>query len=137
MCWMSHNLPVMKIAEEDIPVKKVFRINLFRKLLSPVYTTEWEEGEEKEENIFLLVNSKFERCGENYIMRYGFHSCSEIKFKPLGQFCQVLNKHNVVVLTCHYTDSVICDCIIPKGSYYFINEEEDYVSNKLKLVCVG
>jgi hypothetical protein len=128
----------MKIAEEDIPVKKVFIRNSIGELFSPIFPTEWKEGEEKEETLFLLSNnSRFEQTGEYYIINYGFHSCSKIKFKAIGEFSYVLNKYDVVILTGSYANSIICDCVIPKGSYYFINEDEDYVSNKLKLVCVG
>ena len=124
MCWVTNKFPIKLIAESDIPVKKIlYRTN--ESLYSPCYRTKWNVGETKEctlDNpvISLYIPGRWE-IGE------GFHSCKELHKCSEWWCCG-----DVLILE-SFSFYVICDCVIPAGSEYYINESGLYVSNRLRL----
>lgn len=127
MCWSSKTKPVLQIAEEDIPVKKILLCREgTNNYVSPCYREfSW--------NVNKVHTTKL---GEpikpflTYDISQGFHSCENIR--ALGTFWAI--GWHVIFERDSY--EVVLNAIIPKGSEYYKNEYGEYVSNKLK-ICVG
>lgn len=135
MCWVSENVPVKMVAEEDIPVKKVL-LKSGDRYLSPIHRTcEWKIGETKENHLgaWLAEASQkyFELCIEHKIEE-GLHSMKECSFLYyLKRYYWVCQGKSVMLAT---RGECICDFIIPKGAEYYVNISGLYVSNKLKFI---
>lgn len=136
MCWITNVTPQSKLAEEDIPVFKIVRKHLqayyqeFRYSIGEVFKTE-------------MSVPIFSPCKVFYIDE-GFHSYSNQKCKTViregmaGPIIIVF--HHEAYRLDSYMDAYILECIIPKGSIYYLNHKGEYVSNKIKPVkvkCVG
>ena len=141
MCWISFNKPIKMIAEKDIPVVK-FVYKRQGGYQSVYYRYPYKIGDE--------VTSTIIFGGENYI-REGLHSYIPCSIYLEGwhsyYICVKLKNScfNVDTLFSEYDDGstlVQMNCIIPKGSEYYVNERGEVVSNKLKVInfeeiCVG
>lgn len=122
MCWVTNKFPIRLIAESDIPVKKLlYRIN--ESLYSPCYRTEWNVGETKDCTLDKPIISLYNDL--TWEIYEGFHSCKELHKHHEGWCCG-----DTLILGSSPFD-IICDCVIPVGAEYYINENGLYVSNRL------
>ena len=126
MCWFS-NIPVNCItAKDDIKVYKIFKKNVKGQLISPIYDFKWEIGK-------LYVENDIPNCPSSVINK-GFHSLKTIPICRFGYWWNTLYR-NLPLLTDR--GHFVCVCEIPKGSLCYINECDEIVSNKLKIIeCV-
>lgn len=127
MCWFSKKKPIKKVADTDIPVKKV--LFTFNDITSPLHNCKWVVGEvnecEMEEpkiNIYGLTG---------YHIDKGFHSCENIVF---DKNANIWRNGEYDALFLHGFGEVVYDAIIPAGSEYYRNDRGDYVSNRLKII---
>lgn len=117
MCWTSNKLPKMCIAKQDMCVYKIVRnindflcksaVNGFCYQYNTLYT------EEK----VILVKPGYTT---SWRTETGFHSYNtHLKAK------KVFNK----LYKCCLYNMIIVQCIIPKGSIFYKNENDEIVSN--------
>lgn len=140
MCWITdekiHREP--KIAEEDIKVKKL----LTRHRVSPYNGhMHWEFNE--------VYETDLGRCYELYPMgtswrvNEGFHSCKNIikarQILTYGYFnaSEDGELYENILPGVAGNDYLIFDAIIPKGSMYYVNESDAFVSNKLMITGIA
>lgn len=130
MCWATRLKPVLLVAEEDIPVKKILRDTM-----EPYYhpTLKYEIGKE----YYTFMESPYRPIGFHQFMQigYGFHSYHNMCTFTIEQgstLCVRFNGHTV----CVYPNKniLIADCVITKGSTYYLNEFHEYVSNCIKVL---
>ena len=147
MCWISNNLPVAKEAEKDKVVLKVLHRERLMlpgsngeksviRYTSPVMNFPYTLGVEYEEKIII------EKPYYDYSINNGLHCYSDkIHFKYETENFDMCNY--IIVMGTHshitYRDSdfkkvVLMKCIIPKGTYYYENENGEIVSHKLKII---
>lgn len=133
MCWVSSYRPVLKVAEAEIPVKKVIRI-IDGEIVSPCYSNvKWIPKVIYEEAIGSIYYTPY----KDYIINEGLHSCSDIEYRS-GCFVNKTVKGSRILFSA-FSNMHIYDAIIPKGAKYYLNEHGEYVSNRLKIInlCVG
>lgn len=125
MCWTSYSIPVRHIAQEDIKCYKVFdKLNivwddskkikevtsLYRKYLYFPYIINPE---------IIIAHPKHPICDWDYEYFYriheGYHSYATL---------------NAAMLYFNKLSNII-ECIIPKGSEYYINEDNEIVSSNI------
>ena len=134
MCWISRDKPIRMVADADIVVNKVLAKNYDGSYASPCYRRcLWELG---------VVYSTFmdylcEVDVDKYSVSFGFHSCGKIisdddYWKSVVESDGVV-KSETAFLTKYENESVF-ECIIPKGSAYFVNSSGMYVSEMLKVI---
>ena len=138
MCWVTKYTPVKIIAKEDIPVQKLVDRHLgkcksyfFRFIweINKCYETELEEPQ------------KSETTG-NYVINKGFHSVRKIEIVDTTIYS--ISSSNVYSISSSnkrrllaydpWTVGSVVNAIIPKGSTYYKNEHDEYVSNQLILL---
>lgn len=124
MCWVTDKIPIKLIAESDIPVKKILHRKRYGLLHSPYYRCIWSVGETKVSTLDRPVPCISDI---NYEIGEGLHSCKELHKYGEGWYC---GDAHVLGSSCF---DVICDCVIPAGAEYYINEIGLYVSNRLRL----
>jgi hypothetical protein len=135
MCWESHSIPELKIASEDIPVFKVVKKDhsayyqpFYYYSLNMVYTT----------NLGTPLGYIW-MC--QYQINEGFHSYSTEKCKVITLNGDSINTYISVLYNNirldHYVNATVMKCVIPKGAQYYLNNRGEYVSNKIKPICVG
>ena len=147
MCWETRYgmLSVQRTATKDIHVKKAFQTyhenihsffnRLFRWDLRRLYTTHLEEPIRRP--IIRVINSK--PIPYIWEVTYGFHSAKEIELKwdqevRKGYLFVGKGRHiSYKILSMQFLENrvVILNCIIPKGSKYYVNEYGEYVSDQL------
>lgn len=132
MCWVTDKLPELKIAEKDIATLKVvlkkddmlipyFQYNdFYYKLdkLSPLVTLKVET----------LVNYK------RYIIETGYHSYSESYSYEISSYYIEINNdiyRNDTFMGLFNYSCCLVSCIIPKGTKYYVNERDEYVSEQI------
>lgn len=146
MCWSSHSKKLMecyRVAEEDVPVIKVmlekvdcagqfYYLSFFR---GHVYIP---KKAYVQPDAFSYNVTKFSDKN-NVDIAIGFHSYSrECKFvKIMQNLLHVYSPDETHV--CEYYpfeigNLVLIDCIIPKGTPYYINERGEYVSSNITIV---
>ena len=131
MCFSAKISVKQRIANRDIHVQKVFCRNKLGKILSPFYLTEWEMGETKQAKI---EPTFYEHQGVLEIHE-GLHSAQKIKlYTSMCGDWYCTNKGASTWICDDNGGMIVCDCIIPKGSIYYKNSDNEYVSNCLKLV---
>ena len=139
MCWLSHDIPIKHIAEEDIKCYKVFKNNgiiykqssflgfkygkiKMQKLFS-IFRDFKYVPYKKQEHINILYNYSFHYL--SYLINRGYHSYETLKKA----------QHNWN----HMCDISIVECIIPKGAEYFVNKDQEIVSSTIivtdKIIC--
>ena len=118
MCWETRLEPVLLVAEKDIPVKKILRDTM-----EPYYhpTLKYEIGKE----YYTFMESPYRPLGFHQFMQigYGFHSYHNMCTLTIEQglqLCVRFDGHAVCVYP--YKNMLIADCVIPKGSTYYLNE---------------
>lgn len=144
MCWNSKHVPILKIAKEDIPVKKV----LARDMTSPYHVeTTWEIGK-----VHTLEGKirPIEGLFSNFFIEHGFHSCKNLykvqyrlqtKFdkniwfssQPIVEYKSPHVRYfRMKQKEYEYGEEYIAfDAVIPKGATYYVNEYDEYVSDML------
>lgn len=133
MCWTTNKLPKRQIADEDINVKKILFLlymddyKVKYDVISPCYGMQkWHSGR--------CVRSELENPKESmdgcHIINIGLHSCKEVVVRKDAFFAT--NEGKTWSRLWKVTESqFVCDAIIPKGSYYYVNEYGEYVSDRL------
>ena len=126
MCWITNITPQSKLAEEDIPVFKIVRKSLrayyqeFQYSIGRVFKTE--------------INVPIFNSYEIFFINEGFHSYSakectaittEESYKPIIKVYHTFYKLG------SYIDACILECVIPKGSVYYLNGRGEYVSDHI------
>lgn len=150
MCWRTYYgmLSVPRTATKDISVKKAFTRytgddsrydlrSLFRK------SFRWSIGKKYVSRFF---DKPKRLIGKRYSQRYyvwevccGFHSAKEMetKWDQDKEIGYIFLGKNLMASFSMYNRLflencvVIHDCIIPKGSKYYVNEYGEYVSDQL------
>lgn len=133
MCWITYDKKYkdFKVAEEDIPVFKVVRkiplssyYTNYLYILNEVHTTEP-----------IKINHSLIYHGEEWKIQKGFHSYSVECTTEIscGQNIQVYSSDDDAILLDYYKMSNTCklECLIPKGSLYYVNEWGEYVSESI------
>lgn len=131
MCWVGYN-PKKHVALEDISVFKIGIKDKDEKLWSYYYDFTYKEGMLYNTKIGVLISIG----GWNRSICEGFHSYSN--------HCEIRINRSVFIIypnTGKYLDIltgnlVRLNCIIPKGSEYYLNERGEYVSNQIKIINV-
>ncbi len=130
MCWKCSRAG-LKVAEKDIPVFKI----LFKWTddFLEAYYNEFYYCTGIEYSGELDVAREFP--GHYYIVDRGFHS-----YSPK---CVITATRDTILITwgmetLDYFDRncnlVRADCIIPKGSKYYVNDRGEYVSDHIKVI---
>lgn len=139
MCWISYDKPEVKTAEEDIPVVKML-IKEGDRLYSPVMGMGYILNIEYFQQYLNLVEEN-----DKYNITKGFHSMSSnirIEKKYLSFFDTTYlqfwsRKNNKLVWYFPIKkECVLARCIIPKGSTYCINDNDEYASTSIKVISV-
>lgn len=155
MCWSSRNKKLIecyKVAEKDIPVRKVMSkyIDVPDKYFSYFKGFEYESGK-----AYTMSTETFD-----YLKRYTFHDWVSITkgFHSYDVDCKyecvkVKMKNNtflpvrVCTFNVYSPDKfkhleyyafnqcpIIIDCVIPKGTPYYVNDCGEYVSLSIKII---
>lgn len=129
MCWMSADMPIKMIAEKDIPVFKIVRKAICGSNYESVYHKKVYYRREK-------ATSGIEFYG-TYTIEKGLHSyLPEVK-TILDEGLLIISDFNGCYLDgfdTKYSELAKMNCIIPKGSEYYVNERGEVVSNQLKVL---
>ena len=132
MCFTAKNSVKERIAEKDIHVQKVLCRDSSGKLHSPFYSKFiWKIGVEKRAKIEPIFYDKYGLIS----IEEGLHSAKGVKLYSTKCGAWYCTNKSELVWICDYNENmVVYDCIIPKGSVYYKNSGNEYVSNCLKLV---
>lgn len=134
MCWTSHFKIAICTADKDIPIFKI--CNYFDNTSISGYYTYFHY----ELNKVYKLEKELILCHNSYTNKYeisaGFHSytknCSATKrdgvLKVTSSFGYLLDNYNPwCKKVCGY---------IPKGSHYYLNNKEEYVSDAICLISI-
>lgn len=140
MCWKTIYCPVKQVAKRDIKVAKFIVSNKYGgDFFTPYYKQEVYMGQIKASEL-----GEPNRIGD---VVDGFYAISE-GLHSYGTNVDIVVQDNRIDIisngqrldywfdTYNGNKVYIAECVIPKGSYYYINERNEYVSNKLKYVNV-
>ena len=129
MCWSNHLIPDLQIAKEDIPIFKVLNDDFSAYYLDFTYNL-------NEEYKTVLDDPTFIRRYSSWIVNSGFHSystsCVIIK-QSINSIC-IHSPRSVV--NDYYHNFLVVDGIIPKGAQYYLNDDGEYVSDKIMLTNI-
>lgn len=145
MCWVTKNKPVKQVAKRNIKVQKVLHLTSYG-FVSPCFDIyKWKKSlpntsylETPEESYKYPYDNYIypeNPIKKKYKINYGLHSCKKIVRNGDG-FCTVDDNMNEHYLMMAMANDFICECIIPKGSTYYLNEYGEYVSDTLKFVKI-
>lgn len=116
MCWESNKLPVRRVARKDIHVYKIV-VGGNTGCTSAVRNLYYEYNkiytQEKPINVMLL------KLNKEWIIEKGFHS-----YKTYSKAKEEYHKLDI-----NY--HIIVQCIIPKGSTFYENENGEVVSDSI------
>lgn len=129
MCWSSKTLPVRKIAKSNIKVYKIlYKVGGIIK--SPFFKEfSWEIGVD----FSIPSNCLFvEESPRMYFINEGFHSLKNIPIIVENSYW-INSKTRLILFTTDRADTLF-ECIIPKGSIYYINSNGEVVSDHLRIV---
>lgn len=145
MCWTSHNYkhPVKIIADEDIKVFKIVNRNL---------TSVYEDFQYEIEREYKLMEPIVLEIGSTagmWLINKGFHSYCFETVKIYVDYYSNIFSHETIQEISIYTKFgrndkfvgdigkyIIAECIIPKGSTYYINEFGEIVSDKISITGI-
>lgn len=142
MCWIGDNKH-KHIATEDIKCKKVLYKPDTNLYLSPIYNVEYKVGETYTSN---PIKTKLYGSRPHLIILEGIH-CYSAKTKAL-MTNDTFGKKILMIYSLRFLNgkykyspllswgpySVIMECIIPKGTVYYENENGEIVAQKLKVI---
>lgn len=130
MCWVTDELPELKIAEKDITTLKV----VLKKdnVLLPYfqYNNFYYKLDELSPLIALEPYSHY----NHYFIEVGYHSYSEsCLYEISSDYIEIANcniyQHNYARF--NLSSCCLVSCIIPKGTKYYVNERDEYVSEQI------
>lgn len=134
MCWKGYN--VKHIAEKDIKVFKICKSMGDRSCISSFmgFIYEIEETYKSDLNVYIHDNNI------TYIFE-GLHSYSLDLLKILdkgysGCFDYVEISYKGEFIERYEAKSCYVECIIPKGSTYYLNYKGEYVSDTIKILNI-
>ncbi len=148
MCWTSSYNPIFKVAEEPIPVKKILREN-DDDILSIFYHFNWKLNQRyhTELGIPSLVENETKNDSSpayfyiplpSWTIEKGFHTCSEIHKINHSGTIRFVNQYDTPIamfIRPEFHNNVkIYNCVIPSGAHYYVNEENDYISEDLIII---
>lgn len=166
MCWVSYKPWQQEVATRDIECFKICNLidnkiySLYQKFeyqLNTVYKAKLsfkkqivvKTGKVISYEIIEGIHSYSTKCRLKQVLVSATEGCKELRFlkiikdEPLLH-CMYLGLHHYedeVPLDCICLDShpnaVLVKCIIPEGSIYFINEDEEIVSNQIILTKIA
>ena len=138
MCWTGKN--DKRIAEEDIPCFKIV-CNGFKCVHAVYRNTTYEIGKTytltKTIPFGILDGTTYGK------IEFGFHSYhpSVVFVKKDDKYGGILSIRNERMRELDYfplklygNSLLRVDCVIPKGSEYYLNDRGEYVSNQIKIV---
>lgn len=118
------------IADKDLVCYKVLKQKgwLFKHFYSPYFDFEWKKNVEYtiEMNVSVITH------GEHFVKK-GFHAFINkelIDFRCIPCFITTCDGKTKPL------KQILVECIIPKGSEYYIGKNNDIVSNKMKFVKI-
>ena len=132
MCWFTTKPPKEKIAKKDIKVQKILYEKSNGELFSPCYP--YQNWKVYKEGIKLKLSVKnIENC--LYTIDEGYHSVKKIVIQndncfTEGRFGRL---SNFMAKSALYR---ICNFIIPKGTKYYINIDNEIVSETIKFIGI-
>ena len=146
MCWSTYYgmLSVRRTATKDIPVKKAF-LATKSEIRSLVFSGfRWTRGVLRKTYLGKVRRFRIEHTSPCYIwsIEEGFHSAKDIKIDGYYTGNSRLNRLKVSngkkacrIFNIRCESGIeILNCIIPKGSKYYVNECGEYVSDQLILL---
>lgn len=128
MCWVTNSKPEAHVADSDIKVYKIVRQTPRKNIVNSlyyVYTYKIGELFEMDEKIIpglVLYSTPFQA----YVINEGFHSYATFE-KVKMEFEDGIT----LAIDPGASMPVIVECIIPEGSRYYINNEDEVVSDKI------
>ena len=141
MCWKTYFgiLTKKHTASKDIPVKKAFIVT--RDEIKSLFYKGFTWTQDILHKTYLGNMRRFSIDGYDkwhyvWSIEEGFHSAKDVKIGNYYGERPTLTVSNGkgagrVLNIAHKTNVKILDCIIPKGSKYYVNEYGEYVSDQL------
>lgn len=140
MCWLSTEKKDYRIANEDIHVYKVMLQKPGGRIFDSFYFHKTYETGQVYKTVVNPVYNNIE-CFYRTRIEGGFHSYDKsktiIKGNSFYWIIKVKNRpYNPDIIHCPYSirgyeDIVAVECVIPKGSFYYMNEDGEIVSNQI------
>lgn len=132
MCWISEEIPKRQIADNDIPVFKMLRKGHFDGIfVSPYFGFIYAVGKVySKKNPITIVGGI-----TNFMIKEGYHSYSSktvIVYNRSAVYSTDNGKVDIL-LDC-YEECTEVSGYIPRGSVYYLNNQGEYVSDKIVLV---
>ena len=133
MCWTKNYFPSLKVAEDDIPVKKLLEEH-DGTLCSPFMSGfKWTIGEEVKSD---LEEQSFSEMRGKWVINVCLHSLHEAREMRSERY--YLSSYAFYCKNQFIAPSTGTlfpyDAIIPKGAKYYVNEYGEYVSDRLKII---
>lgn len=144
MCWRTKELERTNncnalIAKEDIHCYKIVKLNDEYGFRSMYRNFKYEIGVEYENSDSLALS--FNTINKTFEIYNGFHSYSyesttcEVNRRHYGyNEWKIRNINKELLDWIGEFNAIQVECIIPKGSKYFLNERGEYVSDKIKII---
>ena len=133
MCWISDNA-IRQVAKEDIPVFKLAIRQADGKIYPYYYGghLQYKVGKIATSSIHLFKN-----YNESYEIGEGLHSyspkCTILQVLFCSSRIKVLSRTQYHLSYYETNNLCLLLCTIPKGTRYYVNDVEEYVSAKLKV----
>ena len=130
MCWTSYNTPIRKTATEDITCYKLFAresivwkkrkfwFDSIEKIDSLCMSYEYIPHKANPKVILIICKHTLWKGAYRWYIEKGYHS-----YETLSRAKRCINAPSS-----YYA---IVECIIPKGSEYYINDKEEIVSSDI------
>jgi len=148
MCWKATNKKecIKKIAKNNIPVTKLVYVNDLGEIISACRDFKYNQNIVYTLNFDIAVQERL--FLKEYIVESGFHSYAtniKLKFEQRIHlsYCYVFyhDRMKTALATFRnifgiFGELSIADCIIPKGSAYYLNSNGEYVSDSIKIINV-
>lgn len=130
MCWISDSAELLTAKSEMVVFKVCMQHQKTKALISYYYNSVYILGTQKEEGIEL------DKIYDNFVIRRGLHCYNTNKFIPkVDELVLGISPYH------HFYDSgawkaVVVRGYIPVGASYYINKNQEIVTNKLVLTDV-
>jgi len=133
MCWTSRSYPVLKTAEEDIPIIKIGIFVPPIHCISPCYRKTY---------IFHLtyyetIGKILKLYNNTYDINEGFHSYRQVEgMDIITQDFGLLIYFNNQLIDDWPKSCIAFKGVIPKGSQYYENDAHEVVSAQLRIIGI-
>lgn len=142
MCWMTNRIAILKIAKEDIPVFKILKKDMTSVYFNWQYSLNIPYRSKLD-----CLQTFFDSEGTLNVIERGIHSydLKQVKLKlarskedtfPYIVFGIYSNYNDIKLDTFEVHDCAKIVGYIPQGSYYYLNEKGEYVSDTIVLTTV-